>query len=401
MNKVSVRNRNKGTGRHPNWEYRFEGAKINGKRHQISKSGFATKKEALLEGQKQLSNYSENREPIIATNISFHDYFSMWLDNHIVSLSASSKRLYLQCSETYILPFLGIYKLSLVNSSLINELLLECQKKGLSAKYLDLIHSLLNMAFDDALVIYHYIAYNPCSMVKIPRSLHDIRHRKPLTTEQWETIMQLYPSGSDFHILLCLGFYAGLRISEATALTWDDIDFQKNTIAVNKQILYQRINGKYKWVFSKPKTKTSVRIIYMPEILSASLLKEKERQIRNEVDRATEYIIQVLNDGIIEESHKPSNNRLFFVTLFSNGKRINYSHFSVIARKIKEHIPEFDFHTLRHTHATMLLESGAPLKAIQSRLGHSSSAMAMQVYTHGTDKLDRQTALIYDEFLKK
>lgn len=50
--------------------------------------------------------------------------------------------------------------------------------------------------------------------------------------------------------------------------------------------------------------------------------------------------------------------------------------------------PEFDFHSLRHTHSTMLAENGAPLVYIQKRLGHEKPEMTTQVYTnHLTPKI--------------
>lgn len=48
-------------------------------------------------------------------------------------------------------------------------------------------------------------------------------------------------------------------------------------------------------------------------------------------------------------------------------------------------ITEFDFHGLRHTHATMLVENGAPLKYVQHRLGHKKIDVTMNIYQHLTD----------------
>ena len=59
--------------------------------------------------------------------------------------------------------------------------------------------------------------------------------------------------------------------------------------------------------------------------------------------------------------------------------------------------PEFDFHSLRHTHCSMLLEAGASPKYVQERLGHKNIQVTMQIYQHLTDNMIQQG----DEVLNK
>jgi len=61
---------------------------------------------------------------------------------------------------------------------------------------------------------------------------------------------------------------------------------------------------------------------------------------------------------------------------------------------------KFDFHSLRHTHATMLLESGANIKDIQKRLGHSKLSTTMDTYSHVTDKMESETVNILESIIK-
>ena len=61
------------------------------------------------------------------------------------------------------------------------------------------------------------------------------------------------------------------------------------------------------------------------------------------------------------------------------------------------HLPEFDFHSLRHTHATMLVENGAPLKYVQLRLGHKKIDVTMNIYQHLTETLRKQGNAIIDK----
>ena len=57
---------------------------------------------------------------------------------------------------------------------------------------------------------------------------------------------------------------------------------------------------------------------------------------------------------------------------------------------------DFNFHSFRHTHATMLLEAGASVKEVQVRLGHSRSAITQDTYLHLTEKKKRDTAELFD-----
>ena len=81
-----------------------------------------------------------------------------------------------------------------------------------------------------------------------------------------------------------------------------------------------------------------------------------------------------------------------------NGSYINsrnMQHVSHIARH-ERGIPKFDYHSLRHTHATMLAERGASPKYVQHRLGHKNIQVTMQIYQHLTDKMSAEGANLLD-----
>lgn len=73
----------------------------------------------------------------------------------------------------------------------------------------------------------------------------------------------------------------------------------------------------------------------------------------------------------------------------------NMQHVSHIARH-ELGIPKFDYHSLRHTHATMLAEKGASPKYVQYRLGHKNIQVTMQIYQHLTDKMSEEGARLLD-----
>ena len=76
-----------------------------------------------------------------------------------------------------------------------------------------------------------------------------------------------------------------------------------------------------------------------------------------------------------------------FVCVRENGEYYNSRNMQYTSQIIHQqlNIPGFDYHSLRHTHATMLLDAGAPLKYIQYRFGHKNIDITLNVYQHFTE----------------
>lgn len=70
-------------------------------------------------------------------------------------------------------------------------------------------------------------------------------------------------------------------------------------------------------------------------------------------------------------------------------------------RKMQEKLGiEFNFHSLRHSHATILMENGAKVKDIQARLGHSRSAITIDTYSHLTQKMQNESVDIFEQAMR-
>ena len=118
MAKLNIRNRNKGKvdkegkAKPANWEYRFEAAKIDGKRKHISKAGFKTKKEAEVAGVKAMSEYNNAGLTYEPSEMSYADYLDFWFDNYVkMSCKYNTQLAYNVIIENHLKPALGIYKL--------------------------------------------------------------------------------------------------------------------------------------------------------------------------------------------------------------------------------------------------------------------------------------------------
>ena len=162
----------------------------------------------------------------------------------------------------------------------------------------------------------HYIQQNPMSYVKFPKIERKPRERIILTLDEWNQIIDRF-HGTRYYIPLMIGFYTGLRISEAFALTWDDIDLDNRTLSVNKQIVKRNFGADIRkvveqkgkkelrssWYFGSTKTPTSVRTIKFGETLYQALKAEQISQKKNELKYGEYYTVHVLKKETDEKGN--------------------------------------------------------------------------------------------------
>ncbi|SCN38288.1 Uncharacterized protein BC88300_02601 [Bacillus cytotoxicus] len=74
--------------------------------------------------------------------------------------------------------------------------------------------------------------------------------------------------------------------------------------------------------------------------------------------------------------------------------------FNAFSRVLKRaNLPKLEIHSLRHTHAVLLLESGASMKYIQERLGHKNIEITANVYSHISDKINKDSIAKFEEYM--
>lgn len=162
------------------------------------------------------------------------------------------------------------------------------------------------------------------------------------------------------HNYRCEGYrialYTGLRIGELIALKWSDIDFTGGKIFVAREVYYTGDEtGQYRLYFDTPKTESSRRMIPLSHKLKTLLRGlQKERP-------GSEYVLEGKGGG-------PANINAFRVS------------FAALQRRAGVRVR--NFHVLRHTYATRLLEAGADFKTVSELLGHESPVVTMRIYGH-------------------
>lgn len=213
---------------------------------------------------------------------------------------------------------------------------------------------IISMIYDYAAIDLDMDIKNPTDRVKVDTRLPR-GHRTALSQDEIQAIKD---TTKNSFILAPLILYTGTRVGEAMALQFQDIDFKNKIIHIKKSI--DHIGNKP--IISSTKTENGIRDVpLLPQL--ESLLPKKYRK--------TDYVVS---------GAEP-------LTKSALAKRW--------AKWEKEHGVKFDRHSIRHTYATILYESGIDVKAAQKLLGHANFQTTMDIYTHlseqhlqdATDKL--------------
>ena len=289
----------------------------------------------------------------------------LWLQSKKLNVKESSYCNYKRNLEDHIYPVIGDLKYSLITKQQLNDfveyLMVSGRKdgkgglsKGTVKDIVTLLKSVSKFAYQE------YGLQNVCEGFKASKiKKNEIQVLSNIERKKLETYLLSNVNLSNICTLLSL--YTGLRIGEVCGLKWEDIDFKKGCISVNKTV--ERIslgNGKTKVVVGDPKTESSIRKVYVPT-----------------------FIIELLKD------HKKSS-ELFVLSgkLRPTEPRTLQYRFEKVLKKAG--IRKMTFHSLRHTYATLCIEKGMDIKTLSELLGHSDVKTTLNTYVHSSDKLKRK-----------
>lgn len=199
----------------------------------------------------------------------------------------------------------------------------------------------------------------------------------PYEVPEYTEIRRLHPQ---FKLFFILAAFSGCRRGELIALDWDDVDFKEGTISIYKSAskTSQGI------IIKSTKTESGVRILNMPPSVM-SLLKDwrlQQAELRFQLGTAWQGTGNIFCQA--------EGARMYPDTVSAKFRDILLNWNSQC--KPEEVLPAIPLHGLRHTAASILINQHTDIATVSKRLGHSSTSVTLDIYTHSIKEADRVAA---------
>lgn len=318
------------------WYCAFYFTDWQGKRKKKKKEGFKTKREAQEWERKFLEQFANTPD------ISFEILVNQYQKQAALRLKPMTYYSKSGIIKNHILPYFADMPINKINRRIINEWKNKLLAQDLKPSYMRAINAQLSAIFNYAVDNYN-LEDNPCSgLGKLHKANSNINY---WTLEEFRKFAMTFTQPHHIMIFYLL-FWTGMRIGETLALTWDDINFENNSITINKT--FSRLHQKD--IITTPKTAKSERIVIMPQFI-ADMLKDFKR-----------------------------------ITKYCTERIFDISHYTIRDR-LKDHaimagLPPIRIHDLRHSHASLLINANFSPIEVADRLGHANASITLKVYSH-------------------
>jgi integrase len=338
--------------------YIATGHTVNGVRQRLSVRG-ASEQEARQK-LRQIEAEIVLGKPVTDGAIRLDRFLEEWLTTTIEPncLSVNTAASYRGIVENHLIPALGKKRLRDLTVLDVDHFLYQKYEVGLSSSTVQRIRMILVKALRHA-ERRDLVHRNVAALTDLRRAKR--REGRSLTPEQARQLLaasQNQPLG----ITVQLGLYLGLRPGEVLGLQWSDIDFDKRTLSVRRSL--KRENNQLR--FGPPKTNGSNRTLKMSDHLASALQQhasEQQRQRNTAGELWHEFDLVVATE--IGTPVDPSNSRR---ALNNFCERAEIGHWSP--------------NELRHSFASLMSLSGAPMEEVADAMGHVDTRMTSQVYRH-------------------
>lgn len=361
--------------RHGGWGFKVEAGldPETGKRRQIKRQGFRTKREAetaLSEVQKTVFDGTV----VANSNIRLDDFLDDWLVGQQTRLRPSSHYSYVIAGKR-LKRDLGRYKLQALTPLQIEKFYADLLDHGgrtgdaLAPKTVKNTHVVLRKALADAERL-GLVQRNAAAAARGPTVTRpEMATWSSDQLKEFSAVAQESRMRNAFTILAS----TGMRRGEALGLRWSDVDFDSSQLAIVQTV--SMVDSKI--IIGQPKTAGSRRTVYVHDITIKAL--RQQRQLQAEERLAAGPAWDTENDLVFRNP---------------TGGPVNPDGFSRHFDKLveKADVPRIRLHDLRHTNATLSLKAGVHPKIVSERLGHSSIAITLDLYSHVTPGISRDAA---------
>lgn len=353
---------------------------ITGKPIKTTRRNFKTKKEAQLALSHLQVNFHQHGLDT-KKDLTFRELYSLWFSQHKQNITATTQQRIEIFFDKHILKEFG-------DSSVKKITPLYCQKQlnNWAKKYVTYkqMRTYTGLVFNYGILI-GVLSDNPMSRTILPKrqqkkSLHesDSYYTKEELKIFLNCLLQLkdYRAYTFFRVLS----FGGLRKGEAMALLWEDIDFENNSIEINKNLAELKSGEP---IIQNTKNESSIRTVRLDNT-TMSILRKWKNYTKQEKIRL----------GIREDN--------FDSTLVFSNSRLKHKNQYLykaypnnIMKKVAKKFPKMKIirvHDFRKTNASLLFESGASIKDVSHRLGHKSIKTTTDIYIKVTQIKQNDTA---------
>lgn len=364
---------------------------------------FTSKKKAIaLEKLEKFKSERINYGNTTTNKYTLKDWLEIWYNSYVIKNVKNSTRVsYEGIIRNHLNPHIGHIKLMDLRKSHIDNMYYELLLNGkgnkkntsLSVKTVRNIHLVLHKALQEALE-QELIVKNYASIAKVPTMKNSNVEKKEiqiLSKEEQNKLLKIAQKDAIYGAVVIAALNTGMRKGELLGLTWNDINFDKQSITIKKQL--RRIKNYDTNINKKTilnleyytKTENSTRIIPMTNTLNNLLKEIYEKQNKWKKVLGTKY---------------QDNNMVFCKT---DGTFLDPD---TVLQKYKQmlkdgNIKDCTFHALRHTFASRALESKISAKTVSKILGHSSVQFTLDTYTHVLEELQIEEMEKLDNYLKE
>lgn len=334
-----------------------------GRWRQKSKQGFAKMSEAKKAALKKLDEIKEKFELQLDAElegISFQEFTEMFLENMRLYKEPNTVKTYEQTVNKF--ADLGRMEVSKISSVHVQKCVDNMVRDGLAPSTIKAHVTRLKTIFKSAISPYRIITDNPVSDLILPQKKESAKI-KALNLSDLENLLSRIKNYR-YYLMSLLAGKCGLRLGEIIGLTWNDVNFEKCTIDINKQWKKGK-NGKYG--FGSLKSKSSYRVVPAPKSVLRALAEYKKISPAS-IDRRIFTYAQEYGIG----------------TAMANCyKSLGY---------------DISIHDLRHTFATLLIANGTDFRTAAQILGHTPEE-TIRTYSHVTsDMMERAAKTINNIF---
>lgn len=343
-----------------------------------------TKSEAIKKEAELKTEYYHVGESKRISDLTFRDLSEIFIERYCKPNISQVTTYGYQKTLKKVLPIIGSKKLKDITPFVLDSMYqklgvgVDGQKLGYHSNYN--YYKLVNVMFNQA-IRWEIMDRNPNAKANKPKKEHKEKNfydvnqvKKLLDVLEFESIK--------YKTLIVLALDSGARRSEICALRWSDIDLDTKMMSITKSLKVFDGVVDEKWA----KTESSVRTIKLSESTIDLIKKYQEWQ---------EAYKKVYN-----KKWTSKDNRIFTSV---DGGYMHPSTCDHILRKIvrKYNLDPICFHELRHTCASLLINSGVDPKTVSKRLGHSDTSITMEIYTHAFEESKNACADRFDEMMKK